>query len=226
ARAAEIIVGCELLLQLGVFDVVEIGGELLLHRLALWPGFETPLVELVDELPPALLALITARQSQLQTLAPARVRILTDMDPLRAADELGDVAPGPGEPLRDLHATGAAADDPPALAGIGHSVIPARRVKGRAGEIRGSRNVRKERLVEKSGGADEDIRNVGVALCGLDVPATGSGPRCDDLLVEAGEFCDAAVARVLLDVAPDLGARGIFAEPVIVGLERKFILAR
>src|SRR4029077_15752837 len=179
ARAAEIIVGCDLLLQLGVFDVVEIGGELLLHRLALWPGFETPLVELVDELPqPELLALVAARQSQLQTLAPARVRILTDMDPLRAADELGDVASGPGERLGDLHATGAAADDPPALAGIGHSVIPARRVKRRAGETRGSRNVRKERLVEKSGGADEDIRNVRVALRGLDVPATVGEPRC------------------------------------------------
>jgi hypothetical protein len=64
-------------------------------------------------------------------------------------------------------------------------MIPARRVKRRAGETFASRNVRKERLVEKVGGADEDIRNVRVALGGLDVPATVGEPRCDDLLVEA-----------------------------------------
>ena len=57
-------------------------------------------------------------------------------------------------------------------------------------------------------------------------PATVGEPRCDDLLVEADEFGEATVARDLLDIGPDLGGRRIFARPVIVGLERKFILAR
>jgi hypothetical protein len=37
----------------------------------------------------------------------------------------------------------------------------------------------------RRGGAAERIRNVRVALGGLDVPATVGEPRCDDLLVEA-----------------------------------------
>ena len=64
ARTAEIIIGCELLLQLGVLDVVEIGPVLVLHGLALRPGVEAPSVALVDHLPqPVLLALVAARQS-------------------------------------------------------------------------------------------------------------------------------------------------------------------
>jgi hypothetical protein len=152
--------------------------------------------------------------------------IFSDMDPLRAADELGDIAARPGERLGDLHTAGAAADNAPALADIGHTVIPARRVKRRTGETLAPRNVRKERFVEKARGADENIRNVRIALGGLDVPATVGEPRCDDLLVEADEFGEAAGARHLLDISPDLGGRRIFARPVIVGLERKLVLAR
>jgi NAD(P)-dependent dehydrogenase (short-subunit alcohol dehydrogenase family) len=53
------------------------------------------------------------------------------MHPLRAADELDHLAASPGECLGDLHATGAAADNAPVLAGIRHTMIPARRVKRR-----------------------------------------------------------------------------------------------
>jgi len=148
------------------------------------------------------------------------------MDPLRAADELGDVAARPGERLGDLHATGATADDAPALAAIRYTMIPARRVERRAGETLAPRNFRKERLVEKAGRADENIRNVRVAFGRPDVPATVCEPRCDDLFVEADEFGEAAVARDLLDIGPDLGGRRIFARPVVVGLKRKFVLAR
>src|SRR5207237_9819809 len=128
------------------------------HRFAQLPGLEAPLVGFVDQLPqPALLALVAARQPQLQALAPGRMRVVADMDPLRAADELGDVAPRPGQRLGDLHAAGAAADDAPALAGIRHAVVPARRVERRAGETLASRDIGKQRLVEKAGGADENI---------------------------------------------------------------------
>ena len=65
-----------------------------------------------------------------------------------------------------------------------------------------------------------------VALGRLDVPATVGEPRCDDLLVEADEFGEAAVARDLFDIGPDLGGRRIFARPVVVRLERKFVLTR
>src|SRR5438270_14094119 len=99
------------------------------------------------------------------------------MDPLRAADELGDVTPRPGQRLGDLHATGAAADDAPALAGIGYTVIPARRVKRRTSETLAPRNIRKERLVEKAGRADKNIRNVRLAFGRFNVPATVGEPR-------------------------------------------------
>src|SRR5690242_9038276 len=125
------------------------------------------------------------------------------MDPLRAADELRDVAARPGQRLGDLHATGAAADNAPALAGIGHIMIPAGGVKRRTSETLAPRNIRKERLVEKAGRADENVCNVRVAFGRLDVPATIGEPRCDDLLFEADEFGEAAVARHLFDVGPD-----------------------
>ena len=40
------------------------------------------------------------QKPQLQSLAPGRVRVVADVDPLRAADELGDVAASPGQRLR------------------------------------------------------------------------------------------------------------------------------
>jgi hypothetical protein len=80
--------------------------------------------------------------------------------------------------------------------------------------------------VQKAGRANENIRNVRVAFGRLDVPATVGEPRRHDLLVEADEFCEAAVARHLLDVGPDFGGRRIFARPVIVWLERKLVLSR
>src|SRR5204862_4194945 len=129
----------------GVLDVIEKGFVLTLHRLALRPGLEAPAVAFVDQLPqPALLAPIGERQPQLQALAPGRVRVVADMDPLRAADELGDVAARPGQRLGDLHAAGTAADDAPALARIGHAVIPARRVERWAGEALAPGDVGKE----------------------------------------------------------------------------------
>src|SRR5207237_10482955 len=142
--------------------------------LALRPGVETPPVEFVDELPQtALLAPIGEGQPQLQALVPGRVRVLADMDPLGAADELGDLAAGPSQRFGDLDAAGAAADDAPAFAGIGHAVIPARRVKSRSGETLAARYVGIERPVQKAGGAHEDFGNIAVARGGLDVPAAG-----------------------------------------------------
>src|SRR5216683_2414525 len=148
------------------------------------------------------------------------------MDPLRAADELSDAAARPGQRLGDLHAAGTATDDAPALARIGHAVIPTRRVERRASETLAPGDVGKKRLVQKAGGADEKIRNVRVALGGLDVPATAGEPRRDDLLVEANEFGEAAIACDLLDIGPDLGCRRIFARPAVIGLERKLVLTR
>src|SRR6266496_2720189 len=99
------------------------------------------------------------------------MRILADVDPLRAADELSDVAARPGQRLGDLHAAGAAADDAPALSDIGHAMIPVRRVERHTGKTFAARDVGKERLVEKAGGADEDIGDIRVALGGFEVPA-------------------------------------------------------
>src|SRR3984893_5069907 len=98
------------------------------------------------------------------------------MDPLRAADELGDVAPRPSQRLGDLHAAGAAADDAPALAGVPHAVAPARRMERRSGETLAARDVGKQRLVQKAGGADEDIGDVGFTPGGLDAPAAAGEP--------------------------------------------------
>src|SRR5207248_320589 len=131
-----------------------------------------------------------------------------------------------GQGLGDLHAAGPAADDTPALAGIGDAVIPARGVERRTGEALASRDVGEQRLVEEAGGADENIRDIGVAFGGLEVPAALGELRPDDFLVEADEPGEAPVARDLLDIGPDLGRRRVFARPVIVRLERKLVLAR
>src|SRR5260370_31316408 len=127
------------------------------------------------------------------------------MDPLRAPDELGDLAPSPGQRLSYLHPAGATADDAPAFSLIGEPVIPAGRMKRRAGETLTTGDVGKEWLVQKSGSADEDLRNIGVAVGGFDMPPALGETCSDDLLVEADEFGQAAIARDLLDVCPDLG---------------------
>jgi len=105
-------------------------------------------------------------------------------------------------------------------------VVPARGVEGRAGETLAPRNIGKERLVQKAGGADENVCGIGTALCGLDMPAAAGKTRGDDLLVKANELGEATVARDLLDIGPDLGRRRIFARPVVIGLKREFVLAR
>src|SRR6201993_1802892 len=143
------------------------------------------------------------------------------MDPLRAADELGNIAACPSQRLGDLNAAGAATDDAPAFALIGYTVVPPGRVERGAGETLAPRNVGKERLVKETGGADEDVGNIRLAPRGIDVPAAVGEPYRDDLFVEADEFGQAAVTRDLFDVGPDLGGRRIFARPVVVGLEWK-----
>ena len=175
---------------------------------------------------PALLTPIPERQPQFQPLAPGRIWVVANMDPLCAANELGDVASRPSQRFGDLHTTGAAADDTPALAVIRHIVVPARRVEGRAGEILASRDVRKQRLVQKAGGSDEDVGDVGLAVRGLNVPAAAAETRGDDLLVEANEFGEATVAGDFLHIGPDLGRRRIFARSTIVRLKRKLVLPR
>jgi hypothetical protein len=80
--------------------------------------------------------------------------------------------------------------------------------------------------VQKARSADEDIRCICGPLSGLDLPSTVGEPSRNNLLVEADEFGQAAVPRDFLDVGPDLGCRRIFAGPVIVGLEGKFVLPR
>src|SRR6516164_10175077 len=101
------------------------------------------------------------------------------MNPLRAADELGDIAARPGQRLGALHAAGAAADDAPAPALIGHAVIPARRVERPPREALAPRDVGVKRLVQKAGGADKKIRDIRVPLGGLEVPAALAKPRRD-----------------------------------------------
>src|SRR4029077_15559459 len=96
---------------------------------------------------------------------------IANMDPLRPADELGDVASRPSQRLGNLHAASAAADNAPAFALIRHTVIPARRVEGQAGKTLAPRNIGKERLMQKPGGADENVGNIGVAARRFDVPA-------------------------------------------------------
>src|ERR671936_1160155 len=154
------------------------------------------------------------------------MRVFADMNPLGAADELRDVAAGPGQRLGNLHAAGAAADDPPTPAFVRHAVIPARRMKRWTGETLAPGDIGKERLVQKAGGADEDIRDVRVAVRGLDMPAPIGEPSCDDFLVEADEFGEPAVVRDFLDIGPDLGGRRVFARPAVIGLERKLVLPR
>ena len=99
-------------------------------------------------------------------------------------------------------------------------------MKGRAGETLATCDVRKDRLLQKAGGADESIRDIGVALGRLDVPATISELCCDDLLVEADILGQAAVVRDLFNIRPDLSGRSIFARPIVIGLEWKLVLAR
>ena len=225
--AAEIVVGRQLLLQLGVLDVGEIRAILALHRLALLPGIQPPSVTFVDHLPqPALLALITAGQAQLQPFAPGRIRVVPDVHPLRAPDELRHIAAGPSQCLRDLDAARAAADDPPAPSLIRHAVIPARRMKGRAGKAVATGDVRQLRLVQKAGGADEDVSDVAGAARGVDLPAPVAELRCGDFLVEADEIGEAAAARNLGDVGLDFGGWSVFARPVVIWVEWELVLAR
>src|SRR5713226_144386 len=133
------------------------------------------------------------------------------MDPLGAADKLGDLAPRPGQRLGDLHAAGAAADDAPAFPLVGDAVVPLRRVECDAGKAVAAFDVGKHRAVEKAGGADEEIGNIALAAGGFDVPAPVAEARGDDLFVEADKAGEAAVARHLLDVGPDLLGRRVFA---------------
>jgi hypothetical protein len=88
-------------------------------------------------------------------------------------------------------------------------MVPTRRVERRAGEALAARDIGKKRLVQKAGGADEDIGDIGVALRGLDMPATFGEARGSNLLVEADEPGQAAVTSDLLDVGPNLG-RGAY----------------
>ena len=60
--------------------------------------------------------------------------------------------------------------------------------------------------MEKAGGADVDVGDIGVAFGSLEVPTTPSKPRRDNLLVEVNVFGKAAVTRDLLDIGPDLAA--------------------
>jgi hypothetical protein len=99
-------------------------------------------------------------------------------------------------------------------------------VKGPAGEPFATGDVGKERLVQKTRRADEDVGDIGVAFGRLEVPTTVGEPRRDDLLLEVDEFGEAAVTRDLLNVGPDLGGRRILARPIVVGLERKLVLTR
>jgi hypothetical protein len=99
-------------------------------------------------------------------------------------------------------------------------------VEGRADEALAPRDVGQKRLVEKAGGADEDIGDIGAAFGGLDLPAAIGEASRDDLLIEADEFGKAAVARDLLDIGPDLGGGRVFVRPIVVRLERKLVLAR
>src|SRR5947209_6840728 len=200
---------------------------LALHCLALRPGIEPPGIAVVDHLPKAaLFALVAARQMKLQALAPGRMRVIPDMDPLRSANELGDVAPGPGQRLGDLDAAGAAADDAPALTFTRNAVVPPRRVKRGPGETVAARNIRKKRPMQKARGADKNVRRVGPSRGGLDLPTTFAEPGGCDLLVEADEIRESTVAGDVFDVGPDLGGRSVFARPVIVGLEGELVLAR
>src|SRR5262249_37666394 len=156
--------------QLRVLDAVEIGAIFALHCLALQTGLEAPAVAFIDHLPqPTLLAPIAGGQSQFQPLAPGRIRIVANMDPLRAANKLGDGAARPSKSLGDLHTAGPTADDPPAFALIRHIVVPAGRVERRAGKTLAAGNFGKERFVQKAGGADEDVGNIGAAVSSLDM---------------------------------------------------------
>src|SRR5215469_11274051 len=113
--------------------------------------------------------------------------VLADMDPLRATDELRDLAAGPCQCLGDLNAAGAAADHTPVLALIGHAVIPVGGVKRRSRKTLAPRNIRVERLVQKTGGADKHIRDIRATFGGLDLPTAVGEPCPRDLLVEADE---------------------------------------
>src|SRR5262245_7568229 len=119
------------------------------------------------------------------------------MHPLRAPDELRDITAGPGKRLRDLHAAGAAPDDSPAPPLVGHPMVPTRRVKGRTGKAVAAADIGQFRLVQKPGGADEDVRDIAVAARPFDPPAPVAEMRCRDFLVEADEIGESAAARDL-----------------------------
>jgi len=98
------------------------------------------------------------------------------MDPLCAADKLGDLAAGPGQCFGDLHAAGATANNAPACAGIGDAVVPPRGVELGARKLIAAGDVGEQRLVQKAGGADEDVGDFGLAAGCLDVPAAVADP--------------------------------------------------
>ncbi len=220
-------VGVSFALELRIVDRVEIARELLLHRLARLAGLEPPAVALDDEVPQLLLTLaVVAGQAQPQPLPQRRLRVLADVDPLRAADELGDLRVLPRQRLGDLDAAATRADHAPARPLVRDRMVPPRRMERLAGEALAPLDVGIGRRVEKAGGGDEYVGRVGLARGRSDAPAPVGEARLGDLRLEADELAQPALRRDLLDVGLDLGLGREFARPVVVRLERELVLAR
>jgi len=65
-----------------------------------------------------------------------------------------------------------------------------------------------------------------VALGGVDVQRTVGEPRRDNLSLKRMNLVRPRSRATFFDIGPDLGSRRIFARPVVIGVERKFVLTR
>ena len=112
------------------------------------------------------------------------------------------------------------------LARHGDAMVPSAGMEGRPGETFAALDLGEDRRMQKTGGTNEHIGNLGLTVGGLDMPEVIGKPSLGNLGVEADIFAQIPVVGHLFDIGLNFRRRRIGARPIVVGLKWKFILAR
>ncbi len=119
----------------------------------------------------------------------------------------------PRERRDDLHPGRAVADHADTLAVNRNRMVPAGAVKPRAREIVQAGNVGDARVVKHTRRRDQDLRAVGFAGFGADMPLPVTPFAALDLGIEANVLLDSVGLGDILEVALDLRARRVERTP-------------